>query len=182
MQFNVAQLLKGPTGATRRYEIEADISTLDPDLIVTQSCAGQVCLMRTSQGVLVTARLHTEVELVCDRCLNTFRMPLEIDLEEEYTPTLDIATGTLIHDREADPATLIDEHHILDLREVVRQHLWLSLAGVHHCRPDCAGLCPICGQNLNEGPCECQPVSLDPRWSALWTLRSERTGNFMGSK
>jgi uncharacterized protein len=53
---------------------------------------------------------------------------------------------------------------------VLRQALLLSLPMQPLCKPDCAGLCPICGQDLNQGPCDCVSVEIDPRWEKLGLL------------
>ena len=57
----------------------------------------------------------------------------------------------------------------LDLREALREELLLAVAQFVECRPDCRGLCPECGANLNAGPCGCRPER-DPRWEALSDL------------
>ena len=173
MRYNVSQLLKAHSGVTRRYEVEADIEEMDGEIRPRDLLRGVVQLMRTIQGILVTGRLHTMVEMACDRCLEPFIMPLEIALEEEFRPTVDISTGAAIPliEEEAGQGA-IDEHHILDLTEVVRQGLLLAIPMHPLCRPGCAGLCPECGQNLNEGACLCQRRAEDPRWAALKELRN----------
>ena len=81
---------------------------------------------------------------------------------------MDINSGAhLAQESDQDAATHIDERHILDLAEVIRQNLTLSLSPSLVCRPDCAGLCPQCGQNRNEGSCDCDTAVIDPRWAAL---------------
>lgn len=168
-QFNVAQLLKQPTGARRVYDIAADdVPPLDEAVKVVAPYQGQVRLTRIGTGVLVTGELQTTVELECTRCLATLLREMRFEVEEEFRPTLDITSGTsLPMDPDQDTATLIDEHHILDLAEVVRQDLLLSLPPSPVCRPDCRGLCPYCGQNRNEGSCDCRIEEVDPRWAGL---------------
>ena len=166
MQYNVAQLLKEAIGATRHQSIEADIAILDVGVKLLRPATGQVHLLRTDVGILVQGRVQTEAELLCCRCLAPFALPLEVILEEEFRPSVDIVTGKKIRDNAEDPALLIDEHHILDLWELIRQQLLLALPMHPLCRPDCAGLCSQCGKNLNEGPCECTE-EMDPRWAAL---------------
>ena len=63
----------------------------------------------------------------------------------------------------------IDQNHQLDLREAIRQNLLLALPMQPLCKETCAGLCPQCGKNLNEGSCNCQPP-IDERLSALADL------------
>ncbi|MFM2078194.1 MAG: hypothetical protein RJA49_2084 [Actinomycetota bacterium] len=55
----------------------------------------------------------------------------------------------------------------LDLRAIARELVLLDTPATPLCRPDCAGLCPTCGANLNDGPCSCTPPPADPRWSGL---------------
>jgi uncharacterized protein len=168
-QFNVAQLLKQPSGARRVYDIDTtDIPPLDEDLNIIGPIQGQVRLSRVGDEILVTGELETTVELACGRCLTPFQAPVRFEIEEEFRPTIDVTSGVhLPQEPDQDSATLIDEHHILDLAEIMRQDLLLSLPTSPLCRSDCLGLCPVCGQNLNERICDCDREEIDPRWEAL---------------
>ncbi|NIO68382.1 MAG: DUF177 domain-containing protein, partial [Anaerolineae bacterium] len=105
-------------------------------------------------------------------CLESFSTPVDFTLEEEFRPIIDIRTGAKLPPADGeDEATLIDGQHIIDLLEVMRQDILLALPPRSLCKPDCAGLCSQCGQNLNEGPCTCEQPLGDPRWEALQTLR-----------
>ncbi len=178
MQFNVSGLLKGPVGDIREYDIEERVASLqhlteDTDLVAPIS--GHVQLMRTRSGILVTATLHTRVETVCSRCLEPAFHDLDITVEEEFFPTVEVYTGAAIHWQEYtdDEAVLISEQHILDMTEVVRQDLIISLPMQPLCSPTCQGLCPHCGANLNEGPHICEVEEIDPRWAALAQFKLE---------
>ena len=168
-QFNVAQLLKQPSGTRRVYDIDTSaVPPFDDDLDVVAPFRGQVRLMRVGTGVLVIGELETSVEVACTRCLTAFQTSIRFEIEEEFKPSVDIQTGgALSQEPDQDAATLIDERHILDLAEVVRQSLVLSMPSSPVCRPDCRGFCPQCGQDLNEATCDCQPEATDPRWAAL---------------
>ena len=170
-QFNVAQLLKQPSGTRRVYDIDtSEVPPLDDDLKVITPFRGQVRFTRVGIGILVTGELETTVELECTRCLTAFQTPTWFEIEEEFRPTLDIQSGAkLPQEPDQDAATLIDQRHILDLAEVVRQNLLLSLPPSPVCRSDCQGLCPHCGQNRNEGSCDCDTEIIDPRWAVLKT-------------
>lgn len=181
MQYNVAQLLRAPTGTARHYDVDEPAAELqamlDGDGVqVQRPIRGTVSLMRTTDGILVTGTLETTVGLVCDRCLDPFEAPVMIELEESFQPTIDIKSGAALPRVAGEElATLIDEHHILDLLEVVRQGTLLAAPMHPVCRPDCAGLCPQCGQNLNEGQCDCEVETADPRWMKLKMLLDETT-------
>lgn len=172
MRYNVAQLIKGPTGAQRRFDLIEEIRDLDQDLEPLSPLMGSIALMRTSQGILVTGKLRTRLRMPCRRCLEPAEVDVELDLEEEFFPVARIANAPVddVPEEEYDEALLIDEHHMLDLREVIRQGLWLAVPSQVLCRPDCAGLCPVCGGNHNLEECHCDEAILDPRWVALQAL------------
>ncbi len=128
---------------------------------------GEVSLVRTHRGVLLQGTLCTEAELACSRCLSMFTCPLTLNIEEEYIPEIDVTTGIPLPPPEEPGTFTINEHHILDLTEAVRQHALLAIPMKPLCREDCAGLCPRCGCNLNDGPCDCPTEAINPRWSKL---------------
>ena len=175
LRFNVAQLLKSPRGTTRDYQIEEDAEAIADEIVLTAPLVGSVKLIHTADGVLVLGDLKTSAELICDRCLEPFIAELTLYIEEEYHPTVDVSTGSPIElEPDQEKETLIDESHIVDLQEVLRQDLLLALPMHPICHPNCAGLCPYCGQNLNEGACECTAVGIDPRLAGLAALLRER--------
>ena len=171
LRINVAQLLKGPTGAVRRSHLSEDVRGIDEDLDIQAPLTGPATLIRTADGVLVTASLETIVELECRRCLVRFPTTVQLEIEEEFRPSVDISTGAKLPVLETeDDATTIDEQHILDLTEVVRQAIFLTLPMNPLCTKECAGLCSVCGQNLNEGHCHCAIDTVDPRLEVLKQL------------
>lgn len=170
MQVNVAQLLKEPVGSTRSY----DISELqDKEERAASNLKGKVKLLRTDREILVRARLKNWVEAICSRCLASSRVPLELNIEEEYFPSIEVNTGLSLPLPQEPGAFLIDQNHILDLGEAVRQYTLMAMPMKPLCSPRCAGLCPQCGHNLNEGLCGCSPV-VDPRWEELRKIAAER--------
>ncbi|MBN1225748.1 MAG: DUF177 domain-containing protein, partial [Deltaproteobacteria bacterium] len=64
---------------------------------------------------------------------------------------------------------------IIDLTEVVREQILLAVPMIPICKEDCKGLCPYCGQNLNQCKCVCAGKTIDPRWSKLQNLVSKKT-------
>jgi uncharacterized protein len=175
LQFNVAQLLKEATGATRKYEVNADIENeFDKDVIAISPLTGQVEFLRTGPNILVTGLLKTTIQKTCGRCLTDFTTPVSIELVEEFYPVIDINTGVpLPSSPQIDQANLIDEQNMLDLVEVVRQELVVMSDGILYCRPECKGLCPHCGQDRNVASCDCQENQIDPRWAGLQALQTE---------
>lgn len=168
MQINVSQLLKASIGTTRKYEVKDIVDATDNN----RKVEGEVRLTRTDRGILVGTILRTEVEITCSRCLSLFTRPLTLNIEEEYFPTIDVISGTSASLPDEPGCFTIDEHHILDISEAIRQYELLSIPMKPLCHEDCAGLCPHCGHNLNEGSCSCPPGEKDPRWAKLIKLTS----------
>jgi len=177
LSFNIAQLLKDPIGATRAGDVEVKLARLIPDLEQEPEApeavlSGSVRLMHTQGGVLVQGKLRTEASVPCSRCLQPVVVPLDVELEEIFAPTIDVVSGRTLAMEEQDRALWIDEHHVLDMTEVLRQGVLVALPMHVFCQEDCKGLCSVCGQNLNEGDCGCEPEP-DPRWSALLNMLEE---------
>jgi len=169
MQINVSQLLKESIGSSRKYEMDEKIDIAENKHDRTVS--GNISLLRTQRGILVRGGLRTELELTCSRCLSAFDYPLRINFEEEYIQTIDINSGLPLRPSDEPGLFIIDEHHVIDLREAVRQYAMLAVPMKPLCREDCAGICPEGGRNLNQGPCGCPVPTVDSRWSKLTNLR-----------
>jgi len=99
--------------------------------------------------------------------MTMFNCALSLDIEEEYFPATDIHTGASLSLPGEPGCFTIDEHHVLDLAEAIRQYAVLALPMKPLCHKDCAGLCAKCGHNLNRGACSCLTHEIDPHWSKL---------------
>ncbi len=168
MEVNVSQLLQSPIGTVRSYEVSEVVDVFgDGNGCPVQ---GEVRLLRTNRSILVEGTLSVAVELACSRCLSSFRCPLSLHIEDEYVPTIDVVSGLPLPVPDEPGTFTIDEHHIIDLTEAIRQYAVLAVPMKPLCREDCAGLCQTCGKNLNQGTCDCLQRETDPRWSELMKL------------
>jgi uncharacterized protein len=167
MQINVSQLLQEPIGATREVQVDEPVAI---EKGRAHQVRGECQLLRTQRSILAKCRLNTDADLTCSRCLRTFRRPLTLKFEEEYLPTMNIITGAPLEIPEDSGSFTINQQHILDLQEAVRQYALLNTPMKPLCDENCAGLCPRCGKNLNEGPCDCPQQEIDPRWAKLKQL------------
>jgi uncharacterized protein len=128
------------------------------------------------ESVHLRGRLSAGLGLECNRCLGSFDLPVNQELDLFYLP----------HGREAGVAeeedeVELDDHDMvvayhdgarLDLGEMVREQLFLTVPMKRLCREDCKGRCPLCGQDLNVKPCACPApeAEVDPRLAALKKL------------
>ncbi len=165
MLFNVSQLLREETGATRTYKLEPEANVQ----------SGDVDLLRTPGGVLVFCRAEVGLEAECARCLTLFGYLTEIDFEEVYLQQVDPVTGRRL-EIEDQEAFLIGVDNSIDITEAVRQYTSMAAEMQPLCRPDCPGICPICGTDMSIAPCQCDRTPIDPRWQALVALKRKTNG------
>jgi len=168
MLFDVGPLLRQPMGASREYELHEHLEPLED--APGGEVDGRVSFLRTNHGLLVTANLSLTSEGRCSRCLEPLQESYNVDFKEEFSPKVDAVTGSRLEPLSED-AFEIDERQTLDLSEAIRQYELTSQSMQPLCRPDCRGLCPDCGGNLNLGFCSCQPEEGDPRLADLSKIR-----------
>jgi uncharacterized protein len=171
--WNVAGLLGDDVGAQRTFAIEDVTIDLPDGLTLADPINGQVRFLRTNRGILADATLSSALAAECARCLRPVRVPIDLVLSEEYLPSLDLATGTPVPvDDEPDTLQLTD-HHELDLEGPVRDAIILAEPIAPLDRPDCPGLCIVCGQPLDEGVHDHPDDEIDPRLEALRAFRAD---------
>jgi uncharacterized protein len=172
--WNVAGLLADTPGAERTYEIHDVDVDLGEDLSLAEPVSGRVRLSRTNRGILVDAGIRAALALECSRCLRDVAVPIEARIEEEYLPTLDLATGQPLGTQDEPDALRLTDHHELDLETSVREAIQLAEPIAPLCRPDCPGLCIVCGGRLDEGTHDHPDDDIDPRLAALRDFRPDR--------
>jgi uncharacterized protein len=161
MRFDLSQLLKGPIGSKTELDISERNRTLAKDLTV-DLLEGTVEFTRTNEGIFAEGSFCTRIQVECVRCLETFAQPLAFRLEERFLFSSALSKGG--------PVFPILEGGFIDLSEPLREHILLAMPMRPLCRPDCRGLCSQCGQNLNEGTCDCEKEAIDYRLIALKDL------------
>ena len=200
MEFNVAQLMKEATGARREFVLDDDIADLDNGLTPLSNLTGKLDLLRIHSGILATGDFRVELSLQCGRCLEPVSTSAFVKFSESFRPLTDIQTGRFLSPEEfegqaedlTDEALLIDAQHILDITEVVRQNIWLSIPIVAACDytdpasgahdPDA---CPKYLNLLSESALAGSPdeqarseaKGIDPRWEALLSLQNEASSD-----
>ena len=110
---------------------------------------------------------QTELELLCSRCLEPFRMPVDSSFDLRYLPATEMAADEEREVQEADLETSYYRDDQIDLNELLREQFYLALPMKPLCREDCKGLCAQCGTNLNTGTCACAAEWEDPRLAPL---------------
>lgn len=191
MEFNVAQLLKEPTGARRQYPLDDDIQNLDPALSPQSNLTGTLQLLRIHSGILARGDFQVVLEVECSRCLEPVILPVRVQFEESFRPLTDVGTGRFLPPNEfegqeddlSDEALLIDDQHILNISELLRQSIWLSLPISVGCVFAEPAQCPnflalqaeldALNADEEEDVSPAEAAGIDPRWAALLALQDE---------
>lgn len=165
--FDLRQLYLRP-GETRRERLDVEI---EPFLLGGQRyetrpavVPAELDVSRASGATVFDLRLRAHVGGPCMRCLAHAELDLDVSARE-------------FHDPDAPPGDELRSDYVADEQLLVgawaRDAIALELPDQVLCRPDCAGLCPVCGKDLNVEPHEHVGVETDPRWAALEELRDE---------
>lgn len=166
MQINVAELLKEPIGSKHSFHIDENMGANE-----IKSVKGDVTLTRTRSGLMVKCETIASVTGNCSRCLKPIDYAVSYSFEEESLPRV-AASEDSSSPSQFDNLS-IDEGQMLDLSEAIQQYTLLTMPAKPLCHPDCAGICPSCGQDLNKYPCQCPSNTHDKRWSKLISLGKE---------
>lgn len=164
LRFNFGFLLDGDLGGRRDVELDYPEIDVSDDLTLSP-LEGTFRATRTSKGIHLAGRLHSVIETKCTRCLATVAVPIEIALDDLfYYPASAAPSGEY----------KINDKGELDLAPLVRELSLLEVPMQVYCREGCKGICVQCGQNLNEGDCDCEVDDVDPRMAVLRTLLEDQ--------
>lgn len=174
MVINVAPLLRQPLGTRQEYEVEE--SPIDPrgdnaGLLEASivDVDARLQATHTNPGAYVEGAADAHVAAQCARCLKPIDTPVHADFAEQYYATAPVDRGVGLVEAPLDAKTIGSDFKI-DLTPLLREELILVTPVAAVCRPDCAGLCPVCGEDLNERP-HAHEEKVDVRWSALQQLK-----------
>ena len=159
LRVNVGFLISSSIGTTRDFNFDYDIMKLGEDLKVNDF-RGTARLDRTPQGLLLQGTFEAKTALECVRCLESFSQALNWSFTDLYAfDKRSISESNL----------LVPEDGQIDLEPLMREYALLEVPISPVCKPDCKGLCPVCGENLNRIDCGHHLVSSSP-FSALKDL------------
>ncbi len=154
------------------YTYEPEELVLDDEharLTEPPQVAGRI--NRSGHDVRLAGTITARAEVDCDRCLKQVSVPVEAAFDVTYVPAADYAEVETAELQAEDMGLSVYEDEAIDIDELVREQVLLNLPSRALCTEDCKGLCPVCGANRNEKPCECESENTDPRWKALKDLR-----------
>jgi uncharacterized protein len=143
LRINIGILLNQIVGYSRDFHFEIPELELPPELVV-KDFKGLARISRTPQGLLVKGEFTATIELECVRCLEKYPQPLNAVFDELYAFSDRTAT---------DSGLILPNDGYIDLQPLVREYLLIEIPIRPLCKPDCLGLCTVCGANKNYSLC-----------------------------
>ncbi len=169
LKFNVAQLLREIIGAQRSYTFTEERIILDPPLVL-RAIDGKVQFTRTASGVIGAVNAQGIVATECTRCLKPIDMQVAVRFYDEFHSRFEVNTGIPLPAPDEEDPFFIDEQHMVDIGEAIREYTLIELPMRPLCMPDCKGLCPRCGVDWNNEQCTCSDAEVDERLEVLRAL------------
>lgn len=140
MKIDLTELLQ-KVGNETDLELTEKSRYSEDDLNLTKPAKIRLHLVNTGTSVLVKGQVETELELECSRCLKTFKYPVRVEVEEEFSKRpAEFKGGRETELKEADFIYPIEKDNSIDLSEVIRQNLLLAIPIKTLCSPDCKGI------------------------------------------
>lgn len=147
---------------TVMIEMEAFQSAIGSHPIIEKSDAHIVVKHVKQRELLITGEAKLKIEIPCDRCL----APVLVDFDLQFEKNIDLAVSYEGQVDELDEKNYIDGYN-LDVDKLLYNEILIGWPMKILCSENCKGICNVCGQNLNEGTCDCEDTSLDPRMSVI---------------
>lgn len=162
-RLNVGFIVHQEVGYKHEFPFEYEQIQIADDLDL-HHFEGVATIGRTPQGLIVQADFSAETTLECVRCLNEFAQSLNWDFTELYA----------FNKKSVSESGLImpEDGHI-DLQPLIREYALLEIPIKPLCRPNCKGLCSVCGEDLNLRDCGHKEIADESPFSALKDLLGE---------
>lgn len=179
LKVDLAELIR-QTGRQIVVEID-DLAPSDDDVVYASRAVGSVTISNSGSLAIVRGMVRTSVRMECARCLTELSVPVEAEIDEQYTlsdvgPTGAHESGrAIVGDEENELLPGLMDGQVMDLAVLIRQGTLLAAPLSVLCKEDCLGLCAVCGKNRNlaESGCSCVQPERHTPFAALKQLYDE---------
>ena len=159
IKINVAEIKKRLVGKkTFTYDLTLAELGITDEISVIGTVRTEGCISNAGDVLLLEAAMSAQVRRTCGRCLKEFTAVTKAEVLEKFYPASaeNIEKDAFVYDSD-----------VVDITAPLRESLLLAEPISALCKDDCRGLCPVCGNDLNDGDCGCDRCSVDPRLAAL---------------
>jgi len=132
-------------------------------------------VIRKGSQAFLDGRFTTLAQVDCDRCLKSIDIPVRTEFNLQYVTAADYETMHAAALEESDLAVSVFDGEAIDVDEIVREQVLLTVPTRSLCREDCKGFCPTCGADQNLKECGCHSGDSDPRWAGLKDLANRKS-------
>lgn len=160
LRINVGFIVSNDVGFSNEFPFDFDKVKVADDLEL-HDFHGSAIVSRTPQGLLLTGGFQATFKVECVRCLNEFDQTIRWEMTELFAFNEKSVT---------DSGLLLPDDAQIDLAPLVRDYALTEVPISPVCKPDCKGLCPTCGQDLNQNDCGHRADSNDSPFSSLKDL------------
>ncbi|MFW6324646.1 MAG: YceD family protein [Desulfovibrionales bacterium] len=132
---------------------------------ITHPFRASLQVLPQKKGFLLQGRIQGGLTLPCDRCAE----PGQVEVDESFQVYEELPEEK--DEKEEELLHRTGEHYELNVSALIWEQFLLALPTKILCTPQCRGICPVCGRNLNIDPCECEREKGDSRLSVLRNLK-----------
>ena len=139
-------------GSKKKYTAELDVDHIDfrnRKIEIAGPLTVELDVLKTERSFVLSGELEGVLILQCSRCLKYFEYPIKVEVSDELSNED------------------IEDLHNINLFPIFERDIILEIPIKPLHDKSCKGLCPICGQDLNEEECDCEKESIDPRLEKL---------------
>jgi len=162
-RLNVGFIVHEEVGYSHEFPFAFDTIPLADDLTL-RNFDGVATIGRTPQGLILQAKFSATTSLECVRCLNKFDYTLHWDMTELFAFNKKSVSES---------GLLLPENAQIDLQPLLREYALLETPIKPVCKPGCKGLCPVCGEDLNQNDCGHRSSQQESPFSVLKDMLGE---------
>jgi len=162
--------LEGGKGDFAHVYRPEDLNPVDERISLSGPATVSGKVRHAGNEVFVNGHVETRAQVECDRCLQPVEIPVNTDFALEYVTGSEYEAARAVELTEAEMSIAVFDGEAIDIDEIVKEQVVLTVPTRMLCREDCKGLCPECGADRNSGECSCSTNDIDPRWAALKKL------------
>jgi uncharacterized protein len=162
--------LEGKKGDFAHVYQPDELNPIDERVNLTEPAAVTGKVRLSGNEVFVNGHIDTRARVECDRCLQPVELPVNTDFALEYISGAEYESTEVAELTEAEMSVSVFDGRAIDVDEIVKEQILLTVPTRMLCREDCKGICPECGTDRNTGECDCVTKDIDPRWAVLKNL------------
>ena len=129
-----------------------------------------IVLNKFDNQIILDAETYIPANFICDRCARDFQAEINSKFKMVYLFRSNIDES---ENEKGEVVYLHPETDKIELDDDIRDYAILAVPMKKLCSEECKGLCPKCGKNLNDGPCNCTEEIIDPRWEPILKMKTK---------